>query len=249
MQQFYAPNTEYEIWTPNGWEEFQGVIFNENANKPSLNIEFSDGLFITATEEHRFFKNGVEIAAHELIVGDIVDATPSPKCIKNIKKVTLNNTFDVYNAKNHVIICNGVFSHQCDELAFVRSNISKQFFTSIIPTLSTGGKAIITSTPNGDEDQFAQIWKEANQCIDEYGNPTEVGKNGFKAYRAHWYEHPERDEKFKESMIAQLGELAWQVEYACLSDNNVITIQSETGEIFDITIGELYNTIDQITPT
>ena len=42
-----------------------------------------------------------------------------------------------------------------DEFAFVRPTIAEQFWTSITPTLATGGKAIITSTPNSDEDQFA----------------------------------------------------------------------------------------------
>jgi hypothetical protein len=45
-----------------------------------------------------------------------------------------------------------------DEFAFVRPTIAQEFWTSITPTLSTGGKAIITSTPNSDEDQFALIW-------------------------------------------------------------------------------------------
>ena len=35
----------------------------------------------------------------------------------------------------------------CDEFAFVRPTIAKEFWTSISPTLATGGKAIITSTP------------------------------------------------------------------------------------------------------
>jgi hypothetical protein len=45
-----------------------------------------------------------------------------------------------------------------DEFAFVEPNIASEFWTSISPTLATGGKAIITSTPNSDEDQYAQIW-------------------------------------------------------------------------------------------
>jgi hypothetical protein len=38
----------------------------------------------------------------------------------------------------------------CDEFAFVRPTIAKEFWTSISPTLSTGVKAIINSTPNSD---------------------------------------------------------------------------------------------------
>jgi hypothetical protein len=59
-----------------------------------------------------------------------------------------------------------------DEFAFVRPSIAKEFWTAITPTLSTGGKAIITSTPNSDEDQFAFIWKGANKTEDEFGNTT-----------------------------------------------------------------------------
>jgi hypothetical protein len=68
-----------------------------------------------------------------------------------------------------------------DEFAFVRPSIAKEFWTAITPTLSTGGKAIITSTPNSDEDQFAFIWKGANKTEDDFGNTTEVGVNGFRA--------------------------------------------------------------------
>jgi hypothetical protein len=93
-----------------------------------------------------------------------------------------------------------------DEFAFVRPTIAEQFWTSITPTLSTGGKAIITSTPNSDEDQFALIWKGANKTEDSYGNQTELGVNGFKAYRAYWHEQPGRDQKWADEMKAQLGE-------------------------------------------
>jgi len=102
-----------------------------------------------------------------------------------------------------------------DEFAFVRPGIAKEFWTSISPTLATGGKAIITSTPNSDEDQFAFIWKLANKCEDEYGNPTEVGKNGFKAYRAYWQEHPDRDEQWGKDMEAQLGTDRFRREIGC----------------------------------
>jgi len=102
-----------------------------------------------------------------------------------------------------------------DEFAFVRPTIAEQFWTSITPTLSTGGKAIITSTPNSDEDQFALIWKGANKTEDEFGNITEVGINGFKAYRADWREQPGRDDKWAEEMKAQLGQDKFNREINC----------------------------------
>lgn len=102
-----------------------------------------------------------------------------------------------------------------DEFSYVRPTIAKEFWTSISPTLSTGGKAIITSTPNSDEDQFATIWKEANKCIDEFGNPTDLGRNGFKAYRSYWNEHPDRDEKWKQEEMGRIGEERFRREYSC----------------------------------
>jgi hypothetical protein len=102
-----------------------------------------------------------------------------------------------------------------DEFAFVRPSIAKEFWTAITPTLSTGGKAIITSTPNSDEDQFAYIWKGANKTEDEFGNTTELGVNGFRSYRAFWNEQPGRDQKWADEMKAQLGEDRFNREIGC----------------------------------
>lgn len=114
----------------------------------------------------------------------------------------------------------------CDEFAFVRPNIAKEFWTSISPTLSTGGKAIITSTPNSDEDQFSQIWKTALKTIDEYGNETNIGRNGFKAFKAVWHEHPERDPAWERQERASVGEERFEREHNCefiINDETLIS--------------------------
>lgn len=103
----------------------------------------------------------------------------------------------------------------CDEFSFVRPTIAQEFWTSIQPTLATGGKAIITSTPNSDEDQFATIWNAANQCVDEYGNETDIGRNGFKSFRAYWNEHPDRDQAWADQQRSQLGEERFRREMNC----------------------------------
>ena len=103
----------------------------------------------------------------------------------------------------------------CDEFAFVQPNIAEEFWTSISPTLATGGRAIITSTPNSDEDTFATIWKQAEDKFDTHGNEQEVGINGFHAFRASWEEHPDRDEKWKEDEIGRIGEEKFRREYGC----------------------------------
>jgi hypothetical protein len=102
-----------------------------------------------------------------------------------------------------------------DEFAFVRPTIAREFWTSISPTLSTGGKCIITSTPNSDEDQFAFLWKGANKCVDEFGNTTELGINGFRAFRSYWEEHPDRDQAWADEQRAQLGDDRFRREMQC----------------------------------
>ena len=100
-----------------------------------------------------------------------------------------------------------------DEFAFVPPNIATEFWTSISPTLATGGKAIITSTPNSDEDQFSQIWKEANQRFDEFGNEQDVGRNGFFPFSATWREHPDRDEAWADTERSRIGEERFRREH------------------------------------
>jgi hypothetical protein len=103
----------------------------------------------------------------------------------------------------------------CDEFAFVAPTIATEFWTSISPTLATGGRAIITSTPNSDEDTFALIWTEANNRFDEHGNDQDVGTNGFFPFRATWDEHPDRDEDWKQQEMGRIGEERFRREYGC----------------------------------
>jgi len=245
MNQNYIPNNEYEILTPNGWEDFEGVIFNENANKHSRKIYFDDNSFVTATNDHRFFSNKKEIKVVDLNVGDVLDSYNTIKKIIKLEDLVLEHTYEIFNAENHVIIANQINSHQCDEFAFVQPNIAEEFWTSISPTLATGGRAIITSTPNSDEDTFATIWKQAENKFDEYGNESELGVNGFHAFRASWDEHPDRDEKWKSDEVGRIGEEKFRREYGCVTRNTMITLQDEFGKEFEITIGELFNMLDK----
>ena len=103
----------------------------------------------------------------------------------------------------------------CDEFAFVNPNIAEEFWTSISPTLATGGRAIITSTPNSDEDTFAIIWKESQNKFDENGNENDVGINGFHGFTVAWDQHPDRDEEWKKAEIGRIGEERFRREYGC----------------------------------
>lgn len=100
----------------------------------------------------------------------------------------------------------------CDEYAFVRDTIADEFWTSMAPTLATGGSCIICSTPNGDYNLFAQIWRGANiPSVDS----VRAGINGFVPIQVKWDEPPGRDAKFQREETAKIGELRWRQEYLC----------------------------------
>ncbi len=101
-----------------------------------------------------------------------------------------------------------------DEFAFVAPNIQELFWASIAPTLATGGSCIMTSTPNGDMDIFAEIWRGAN--VPGTDPTSKCGHNGFRPIRVRWDEPPGRDDKYKEDQIAKLGERKWMQEYECV---------------------------------
>lgn len=103
----------------------------------------------------------------------------------------------------------------CDELAFVKNFVAAAFWDSIFPTISTGGSVILSSTPNGDTGLFAEMWRGANAGT----NPFSDGVTYVP-----WDAPPGRDEKFKQQMIATLGERKWLQEFECVTGDTEVTI-------------------------
>lgn len=125
-----------------------------------------------------------------------------------------------------------------DEFAFVRDTIAEEFWGSVSPTLATGGKCIICSTPNGDTNKFAQLWRGANIPL----NPTsDTGINGFHAVSVKWNEPPGRDDAFKQSEMAKLGITRWEQEYECCRNDTFVTVELLSGEQKTLSISELYD--------
>lgn len=116
-----------------------------------------------------------------------------------------------------------------DEFAHVAKGIQEEFWTSIEPTLSTGGACIMTSTPNGDIDIFAQIWRGSQIRA----NQQSTGTNGFFPIEVKWDEPPGRDGKFKEETIGRIGEQKWKQEYECdfLSSDALLVSSIKLAEV------------------
>ena len=129
-----------------------------------------------------------------------------------------------------------------DEFAAVSPKMAKDFWSAIRPVLGTGGSCIITSTPQNDEDQFAQLWKGSIDGVeDENGNKTsEIGTNGFHGELIPWFEHPERDNAWAETERASLGEAKFRQEYACCVFETKIMIRDKFGVIENINIGDIF---------
>ena len=79
-----------------------------------------------------------------------------------------------------------------DEAAFIDK--IEEIWVSAQSTLSTGGNAIILSTPNGVGNFFHKTWVGA-----------EDETNGFNTIRIHWSVHPERDQSWRDEQETLLG--------------------------------------------
>ena len=79
----------------------------------------------------------------------------------------------------------------------------------------------------------------ANKTEDEFGNTTELGKNGFKAYRAYWREQPGRDDIWADEMRAQLGDDRFNREIGCFAQSTQLKLKDSSGKIFTATMAEL----------
>ena len=92
-----------------------------------------------------------------------------------------------------------------DEFAFVPNHVADSFFASVYPTITSGKntKVIIVSTPHG-MNHFYRMWHDAEKQKNEYV-PTDV----------HWSEVPGRDQKWKETTIANTSEAQFKVEFEC----------------------------------
>ena len=84
-----------------------------------------------------------------------------------------------------------------DETAFIEPHILSEFWSSVVPTISSGKKSkiLLVSTPNGVGNRFYEIYSGA-----ESGHLKE-----WKSERIDWWDIPGRDEEWKNTQIELLG--------------------------------------------
>lgn len=99
-----------------------------------------------------------------------------------------------------------------DEAAFVDN--AEELWASLQQTLSTGGRGVILSTPNGTGNFFHKIWMK-----------SEEGENQFFTKRLPWQVHPERDQEWRDRQDEELGSRLAAQECDCdfsTSGNTVV---------------------------
>ena len=99
-----------------------------------------------------------------------------------------------------------------DEAAFIDD--ADIIWTAASSTLSTGGKAILLSTPNGVGNFFHKMWQQA-----------ESKENNFNPVMLDWQVHPERDQAWRDRQTELMGELQASQEHDAsfiFSGNTVI---------------------------
>jgi hypothetical protein len=116
-----------------------------------------------------------------------------------------------------------------DEAAFIEG--VDEIWTAAYPTLSTGGRSIILSTPNGVGNFFHKMWKDA-----------EAKKGMFNPIKLPWNLHPERNQDWRDQQTAiakSPKEAAQELDCDFLASGNTL---------IDLTIVQWYKETSERAP-
>lgn len=94
-----------------------------------------------------------------------------------------------------------------DEAAFIER--MEEIWTAAQATLSTGGDAILLSTPNGVGNTFHALWTHATEF------QSETGLEPFNPIKIPWNLHPDRDALWAEQQKAKIGIRKFAQEHDC----------------------------------
>lgn len=196
--QHIRKNTLYEVLTPSGWSDFDGVVITSNKETIQLN-----DIKLQCTPDHLIKINEQFVEAQSL---------------PHTKSVT-TEVYDLLNVdKENQYYTNEVVSHNClyiDEAAFLLNDM--EFYESTYPTVSSGkeSRVIITSTPNGARGLFYKLWTESVENI-----------NQFKRMEVPWHKVPGRDLAWKETQIGNTSPEQFAQEHSLIfrgSQNSLLS--------------------------
>ena len=93
--------------------------------------------------------------------------------------------------------------------------------------------------------------EDDEKYLESIGNPEgyklvekdPAGLNGFQSLFATWDKCPFRTPEWAEKEVKVIGEEKFEREYNCLSGDTLVKVMDDRGNIFDISLKMLYNTI------
>ena len=116
---YFIENTEYEILTPSGFQDFKGLRV---LTRGFLLVRTTVG-DIKATPDHRFISCGLDVIAKDLKAGDHIDPDATVLAVENLNEAApAYDPVDV--ADGHMYMAGGLVSHNCDFLGSAGTLIS-----------------------------------------------------------------------------------------------------------------------------
>ncbi len=116
-----------------------------------------------------------------------------------------------------------------DEAAHIEN--LEELWMGLWSTVSTGGRAIVFSTPKG-RNYFQQLWVGAEVPELEPNKVGQickgVGRNGFHGIKLPWFVHPERDDEWFDAQSRALDARGVAQELLCSFEGSSLTFFSQT---------------------
>lgn len=231
------------MYSPSGWQSFDGVKKTTKIGNSAyiIKVVTQSGKVIECSGGHQLLVMEDECSDSEFLVADMLlflseygmDSLPALltetglETIASVEKiVTCHGSaiefYDLINVGNGCrYYTNSIVSHNCAHI----DNFG-DLWTGLFSTLSTGGKAILFSTPRG-KNMFYTLWQGAETKETE---PNKVGvqykgegKNGFHAIKLPWTVHPERGQDWYEEQCAALDERGVAQELLCSFEGSAMS--------------------------
>lgn len=186
---------KYNIKTPYGFCNFKGI--KKTIIPYYFKISFNDNTILKGSENHRVqLDEGSFWEISQLLEGDVLmggKIVIKVECIGEPLEV-----YDILNIdnKDNSYIASDIINHNC---AFIEG-IDK-IYTSIKPTIATGGSILALSSPNGVNNWFHKTY-------------TDV-RNDFNKIELKWNVHPDRDEKWYLTEKNNMSAREFAQEYDC----------------------------------
>lgn len=190
---------------------FSLIVFPRQASKTTSSMLYILHDIVFSKDQHWYVMANKGESARENLARLITayESLPywmQPGCKKlNASTLKLSNNSKVQAAATSKSAIRGRSANiYLDEFAFVDNDDA--FFTAVFPVISSSktAKIIMTSTPNGPMNKFADLYYASKK-----------GKGEFSVMELEWDEVPGRDEAWRQKTIETIGERQFRIEFEC----------------------------------